>query len=200
MKVHAGTVTVLLLFNLLLAASPCFAHKVRIFAWGEGNTIHTESMFSGGKAAQNATVMVIDITTGAELLQGTTDENGLFTFPAPGTDTPELNIVVDSGDGHKNSWRYQPEPSPGERTSPSTQNNISEVVAAPSPSAGLTEEQFTSLMEGLLEAKLAPIRRQLAEQQEKSTSIQDILGGLGYILGLAGIAAYITFKKKQGER
>jgi nickel transport protein len=59
----------------------------------------------------------------------------------------------------------------------------------------VSEEQLTRIIESTLERKLAPIKRSLAKQQEQQPSLQDILGGIGYIFGLAGIAAYFKSKK-----
>ena len=41
----------------LLIASPVRAHRVIIFGWVEGDLIHTESKFSGGKKVKNGTVV-----------------------------------------------------------------------------------------------------------------------------------------------
>jgi len=59
----------------------------------------------------------------------------------------------------------------------------------------VNEEQLTRIIESTLEKELAPVKRSLAKQQEQKTSLQDILGGVGYIIGLAGIAAYFKSKK-----
>ena len=196
MKVQRKTVIAVTLLCSLVIAAPCFAHKVRIFAWNEGDIIHTESKFSGGKAAQNATVTVVENTTGTVLLQGSTDREGLFEFPLPDTDSQELDIIVDSGDGHKNHWRYKLKPSSEKRAdSPKQDPATSPIVSETATADGLTKQQLTTLLNDVLEAKLAPIRRQLAEQEEQTPSLQDIIGGIGYILGLAGIAAYIKSKK-----
>jgi nickel transport protein len=48
-------------------------------------------------------------------------------------------------------------------------------------------------VERALERKLAPIRSQLAEQR---WTFRDILAGLGYILGLMGLASYIHYRKQ----
>jgi len=198
MKVQTRLVITLLVFCYLIIAGPCFAHKVRIFAWNEGNTIYTESKFSGGKVAQNAVVTVVDKSTGVELIHGTTDKNGLFQFPTPDTNSAEIDIIVSSGDGHKNHWLYQLNPIAARTTDTPKQNLAADTVNnnnSTSPSVHLTQEQLTELMDNLLEAKLAPIRQELARQQEKEPSLQDILGGIGYLLGLAGIAAYMKSKK-----
>jgi nickel transport protein len=49
-------------------------------------------------------------------------------------------------------------------------------------------------LEKVLDRKLAPIMRALAEMQEQKIRLTDVLGGLGYICGLVGVAAY--FKRK----
>jgi nickel transport protein len=48
--------------------------------------------------------------------------------------------------------------------------------------------------EKALDKKLAPIMRTLAEMQEQKIRLTDVLGGLGYIFGLMGVAVY--FKRK----
>ncbi|TKB11667.1 DUF4198 domain-containing protein [Desulforhopalus sp. IMCC35007] len=193
---QARTLITALVFAIFLSAHPCLAHKVRIFAWNEGDTIHTESKFSGGKPAQHATITVIDSNTGSELLNGETDAQGLFQFPFPDSDTTikALDIIVNSGDGHKNSWHFEREPSSEKQIISTVENSVPEPQSLPTPP--YNEEQLTRLMERVLEEKLAPIRRQLAENEERSPGIQDILGGVGYILGLAGIAAYMKSKKR----
>lgn len=185
-----------IIFSTLFFSTVCFAHKVRIFAWGEGNIIHTESQFSGGRPAQNATVTIINKRTGEELLRGTTNTKGLFEFPMPDSSIHEIDIVVNSGDGHKNNWLYQlteqdtsKEKDHAQEAQAKTSNTGSNVLP-------LTEAQLTTIINDSLEQKLAPIRQQLAEASEQKPDLKDILGGIGYIIGLAGIAAYMKSKKK----
>jgi nickel transport protein len=53
---------------------------------------------------------------------------------------------------------------------------------------------FDKAIEKALDKKLAPVMRMLAEMQEQKVRLTDVLGGLGYIFGLVGVAAY--FKRK----
>ena len=46
---------------------------------------------------------------------------------------------------------------------------------------------------------MAPVMKLLAESREQGPSLRDILGGVGYILGLMGLAAYLHFRRKAGE-
>lgn len=193
-------------FLIPVLCRPCFAHKVRIFAWQDGGNIVTESKFSGGRAAQNATVSVIEAKTGQTLLSGKTDTEGLFSFPLPKTDAKELQIIVDGGDGHKNSWNYTLEdssaasnpPPPSAANNKTTQHALHPISeqTKETPPTVITASELTRIIDTALDKKLAPIQRTLAENSEKGPTLQDILGGIGYILGLAGIAAYMQSRKK----
>ncbi len=190
---------------ILLTSLPGYAHKIRIFAWEEGGIITAEVKFSGGKVAQNAIITVASKQGHQELLKGKTDSQGKFSFPIPQTareNNYDLEIIVDSGDGHKNSWLLNasdylelPEnvpPPPLVAEPPPPQN----LQSTQSSQTYINEEQLRQIIESALDKKLAPIKRSLARQQDKKPSLQDILGGIGYILGLAGIAAYFKSKRE----
>jgi len=208
----------LLLVLLLITLNPLpgHAHKVRIFAWEEGGTIQTESVFSGGRPARNAQISVTSAGDGKQLLTGKTDKDGLFSFPVPETAKEHqynLEITINSGDGHKNSWRLDAADYLGASgNSPAAapvqpaaliSSKSSAPAAAPAPvqktdkPCALDEQQLGKLIESVLDKQLGPIRRSLAEQQDKGVSLQDILSGIGYILGLAGITAYFKSQGKQ---
>lgn len=83
----------------LLAASDALAHKVTIFAWVEGDTVHTESKFSGGRRVKDGKVEVFD-PAGTRLLEGRTNDNGEFSFKAP--QVSDLKVLLTAGMGHQN--------------------------------------------------------------------------------------------------
>jgi len=66
----------------------------------------------------------------------------------------------------------------------------SSTAASPLP-AGIDKA-----LEKALDRKLAPIMRALAEMQEQKVRLTDVLGGLGYIFGLVGVAAYFKRPRK----
>ena len=69
--------------GLIALASPALAHRVLVFAFAQGDTIHTESNFVGSGAVQKGEVQVQDKDTGKVLVTGTTDEQGKFAFKIP---------------------------------------------------------------------------------------------------------------------
>lgn len=65
-------------------------------------------------------------------------------------------------------------------------------VAARVESAPLTDVDAATLqtiVEGAVAQKLRPLQREIAELRDE-VRLHDILGGIGYIVGIAGIAFY----------
>lgn len=200
---RAGALAAALLLMLPLAASTAQAHKVTVFAWVEGDTVYTQSKFAGGRHAKGARLEVYD-AAGEKLLEGLTDDQGRFAFKPP---RPEaLRIVLVAGSGHRGEWRLAAEefstgdtpplapPAPEARPSPAA------AEPGPGPSTAtvtLTVEELQLLVESSLEKKLAPVLRRL-EQQADGPALTEIIGGIGYILGLVGLGAYISSRRKSG--
>jgi len=78
-KTGFGHLFVFLLLWAAIDTPAALAHKVNVFAWIEGDTVHTESKFSGGRRAKGATVEVYDAAD-LLLLSGKTDDRGCFSF------------------------------------------------------------------------------------------------------------------------
>jgi nickel transport protein len=183
---------------LLLAPVRVLAHKVTVFAWVEGDTVHTESKFSGGREAKDARIEVYD-AAGEKLLEGRTDDQGRFAFKPP---RPEaLRIVLIAGTGHQNEWRLAAE----EFTdAPAATAPAASIAAPPPPSTSqaetgtptLTPGEFQTLIDQALDRKLAPIMHHLVAL-DKGPSVSDILGGIGYIIGLVGLGAYLQSRRKR---
>jgi len=193
---------------ILITSLQSYAHKIRVFAWEDGGIIKTEVKFSGGRVAKNAIITVTSNQSQQELLTGATDNQGEFSFPIPQMakdNKYDLKIIADSGDGHKNSWLLNAQDylqlpdnikqSPPATQPPPLQQKIQSAQVY--PTHAMNEEQLKQIINSALDNKLAPIKRSLARQQDQKPSLQDILGGIGYILGLAGIAAYYKSKRRQ---
>jgi nickel transport protein len=87
---------------------------------------------------------------------------------------------------------------------PQSENNheVFEIPEETKPSAADNRVNMTKLeavVESVLDRKLKPITKMLADAQHKETTAKDIFGGIGYILGLVGIAAYVHSRKKKGD-
>jgi nickel transport protein len=195
-----------LILALCAVATPALAHRVLVFAYAEGDTIHTESKFVPNDPVRQGKILVIDHKTGKELLTGQTDDRGKFSFKIPAAAVAQkmdLEIVVEAAMGHRGSWllkadSYLTGATPGKAAAP--------VARAPAPaSASVTpgtkatvdQQALEAALNKALERQLAPLKEMLTELTIHRTTPTDIIGGIGYILGLFGLWAYFQSKRKK---
>lgn len=178
--------------------SPAMAHKVTVFACVEGDTVFTESKLSGGKRVTGGDICITD-GSGNVLLTGKTDNQGAFSFKMP--QKPPLRVVLDAGMGHRATWTILPEDASPVAVQPSVAR---ELPATDSPPPAVNEgpdaEQLEALLEKIIDRKLSPVIKMLADDQQQGPSITEIIGGIGYIFGLIGIVAYFKSRKNGCKR
>lgn len=206
-KLTIGGLAFAIVFFLMIGTAA--AHKVMVFAWVEGDTIHTESKFSGGRRAKNSEIVVFDAQE-KELLRGRTDDQGAFSFKVPQKKT-SLRVVLKAGMGHQAEWVIPAEEIGGDAAEEETAAAASppassETATAAKPSETPVQEEshphvskadIQAAMEAALDRKLAPVMKMLRASQEQKPSLPDILGGIGYIIGLIGMAAYFHSRRKK---
>jgi len=186
-----------LVLNLTIA-SPAAAHKASVFAAVQGKVIAGEAYFRDGTPLRSAEVTVFD-PAGTKLGETKTDAQGKFSFePRRRCDH---RLVVDGGEGHAAQYTVRAEelpsslPDGGAAPGPSSQSPPLAPANAPAaaPPAGAAPRPATQDdLHGELEAiekQLVELRRDLAARDD-STRWRDVLGGIGYILGLMGVAFY----------
>lgn len=181
-----------LLFILLLFPPQAQAHKIHVFAWVSGNTVTVESGFSGNHPLVRGTVTVTDTQTAELLLQGTGDSKGIFTFEIPAAvkaKAADMLITVTGGEGHQSEWLI-----------PATEYLTETVVEKALQQQTLNNEELKQLFKTILEEELAPIKRSLAKASDQKPGFRDIMGGIGYLLGLAGLVAWLKNKKISDTR
>ena len=184
----------ILFFTSILIISahlPAFAHKVIIFAWVEGDTVFTESKFSDGKKAINSQVLVFD-KEATQLAEGKTNNNGEFSFKIP--KRTDLRIVLNAGMGHKAEWRISESEimEAGGVSEEKRTGKFSRPI-----DTNLSKQEIKDLIEESLDRKLRPIMKMMAESHSKGPSITEIIGGIGYIFGILGVALYFRNRGKK---
>jgi nickel transport protein len=176
---------------LIGSNGPALAHKVIIFAWVEGDTVFTESKFSGGKRAINAPIEIFD-KDGKKLLEGKTDNKGEFSFKIP--KVTDLRIVLNAAMGHKAEWTISE--SEIREANPAVEKESASEPSGPI-SVGLSKEEVQKIVEDSLDKKLRPIVRMMTESKDTKPSFTEIIGGIGYIFGLMGVALYFKNRNKK---
>jgi len=206
---------VFLFVIFILGINPAYAHKVMIFAWVEGDRVFSQSKFSGGKKVKGGKITVYN-TQEKILIEGKTDDEGKFSFKVPGKTA--LKIVLYAGAGHRAEWTVPKEDieevsgeKPAESTlkkpqgkipvnsipSKTTENQAYEISQAPQP-PGPCADKIEQAVERALDKKLKPVIKMLNESLDRGPTVSEIIGGIGYILGLMGVGAYFHYRRKKG--
>ncbi len=196
--VQSVRMAALVLLTAIVSTS-AWAHKVTVFAWVEDNTVYTQSKFSGGRSAKNAQIAVYN-AAGEKLLEGRTDTQGRFAFTPPQPE--ELRIVLMAGSGHRGEWNVAEEEFNTPRTAahadaPLETTATDAHAAAPPEAAPPKVDELQAMIEAALDKKLAPVVRRL-EVQEQGPALKDVFGGIGYIVGIVGLIAYLRSRRKTG--
>lgn len=206
---------------LALLATAAMGHRVNLFATVEGSEVVAEASYSKSKPVLGGRIRVEDGATGELLLEGATDDAGVFRFPVPeAARLHGLTLVLQAGEGHQTTWRMEPAefgaPAlPTASSAPSRETQDPAPASAPLPAAAPTADaahiaalvreavrseleaaldtRLDTRLDARLEAKLAPLRRALLE--DSGPRLRDILGGIGWIFGLVGIAAYCVSRR-----
>lgn len=171
-----------------------FAHKVYIFSWIVGDTVYTESYFSGKRKVRGGLIKVFD-PSGKQLLEGKTNEKGEFSFKIP--KKTDLRIVLEATMGHKAEHVLKADEMPdiADGMGTTIENKVSQGPSL--PAARVDTEQVRMVVEKTIDSRLKPIVKTLAKiQGQRSPGFTEIIGGLGYIFGLMGLILYFKGRKK----
>jgi nickel transport protein len=169
------------------AASPAWAHKFRLFATVEGNQVHGQAYFSGGSHPQGIAVLLQD-GQGQTLSQGETDQEGRFVLSLPAAAVGEGYSVHASVDGHQAQWALDGLPASGVVTT----QNIGTAIEGQGP-----DQAALALIERAVARQIAPLRAQVDDLQN-TIRFHDVLGGLGWLVGLAGLYSWWRARHRAG--
>ncbi len=209
------TVSCLLALSLVLCfAGAGSAHRVNVFAFVDGDAIQVECSFSRSQKVKNGKLVITDLETGAPLLEGITDDQGMFRF-RPAEEILRaghgLRILLLAEEGHQDAWQISPEElgtlsasaAQARRTDGSSlgqENAVPRRHSGQPPTAGspgavatIGAEELEAIVGRVVDAKLAPLKQAVARQQDPG--LRDIIGGLGWIIGLLGLAAYMKYRR-----
>jgi len=190
---------------LLLAAGPVEAHKVRLFATVEGKTIKGYGYFSAKSRARDCQVKALG-PAGESLGQTQTDEQGEFSLEAG--KRVDHRLVLTTGDGHEAEFLIRAEELPADLPGGEGQAAAgkAEETAPAAPAGSRAEEKLSpeaapAIAQAVarevapLKEQIQALRRQVDEYQGR-VRFSDAVGGVGFILGLAGVAFYLTARRR----
>lgn len=179
---------------IIMWVSKGYAHKVNVFAWVEGNRVFCEAYYADGSKVKNGKIEVFK-KDGRKLLEGKTDDQGIFSFIVP--EKTDLKIVLYAGMGHRAETEIPANELP--EVKKVIKRRIKKDVQKESKKElpFISTEEIRKIVEEVMDEKLHPLYKMLAEQ-EKSERIKfsEVVGGIGYIFGILGIIAFFIRKKR----
>lgn len=210
---------------LCLFSLPAQGHALHVFAWLENDQILVQADFGQGRPANAAAITVYDSTDRKELAHGKTNAQGRFTFTVPAVirQGHGLTIVANAGQGHAGEWtmdaselyaaasltagfdeaairaRQEGLETPDHvhvQTIPSGNVAVTQAPTANGQTHNTSHEQIRNIVSEALELKLAPIRQEIAAQSSSGPTFGEIIGGIGWIIGLVGIGFYFKSRKR----
>lgn len=175
------------------------AHKVNIFAYVDGDTIHTSSGYSKSRRVESGTVEVRDAATGKVLLTGTTDPQGQFSFPVPEQAREgrmDLELVILAGEGHRAVWKMPyTEYNPSSNVENSPQESVETSVGADSGSADVPTADLERIVRRVVREEVSGVKQMIADMRDEDPGMSEVAAGIGYLLGLAGLVAWFRSRR-----
>lgn len=178
------------LIVMICFSQSLWAHGLNLFVAAEGDLIRGRVSFGDGHGADGAVIKISD-EDGHPVAEISPDHDGSFTYKAV---TREDHLVTaDSRDGHViKRWvkaemlsdhLHEPETEPHDHEHASDQHMIGD------------EEMAAFRLEQVVARQITPLREEIAAYQAQ-VRLRDILGGLGYIVGLAGLALWLKGRRE----
>ena len=173
-----------------------FCHRINIFCYVDGQNINCEAKFHPGGPVRNGKIIVASVQTGKVILQTKTDEKGKVSFKIPAQALKkhwDLKVTCEAEMGHKNFWIINSNEMIPEQVTDLSKGSVYEEKGG--KEMLISKEEIELIISQVLRKELAPVKRDIAELKESKISFQDIIGGLGYIFGIAGIIMYFMGKR-----
>lgn len=188
------------LLLILSLSTMVWAHQVRVFAYSSGDAVIVEAFIGNNQPLSNGDVIVTSAAGDTILHQGRTDNQGRIQFPRPELPLKDsLTITVNAGQGHKGTWTLHPEDfSQGfsgptqDQHAPLPQTSTDSKEPSQTPDE---QQQLAELVAQAVAREVEPLKLMLAKEINKGPSLQDIIGGIGWLVGIGGLL--VALKKKQ---
>jgi nickel transport protein len=208
----------------LCAMPPGLAHQLRVFAAADGDLIRGSVYFAGGNAAR-AVQLRIEAADGTLLATPVADAEGHFSWRAA-TPADHLVIARSADghraewlvagaelapafagrrrlSAARNSAELTSAAAPageraGERAGEPGFKPAPDPVPGPVPRPALDsvlDPALAAAIESAVARQVRPLREELAEARARAR-MQDVIGGIGYIVGVAGLVLWWTARRR----
>ncbi len=191
--------------SLLIVAgltSPVLAHKITLFAAVRGALIEGQVSLQGGAPAPDTRLTIYD-GTGREVIKLVTDKGGKFRFEPQYLS--DYRVVANAGLGHKAETTIPASQLPADLPQVAPQPGVEAAKSEPPPSSQQAESTTASIPRDEVVRELRVLCEQTAalrmelDRWREHQRLQDILGGVGYIMGIAGLAFFLLGYRRRNR-
>lgn len=164
----------------LITTLPAWGHGVELFATVEGTAIHGMLKYPDGTPIADAPVLAYG-PDNVVLGETRTDATGRFELPV--RQRCDYRLVGDAGEGHLGAYTVKAEELPL-----SLGKLDGGAEAAPA--------DLDTRIEMAVARQIGPLREQLFGY-EKQVRLRDMVGGVGYVFGVAGVIVLLKHRKSR---
>lgn len=183
---------IVLIIACLVLPTPLAAHSLRVFATVVGDRVEGYGFFvGGGRPSGVAWTAEIGDTT---INSGRTDAKGAFAFTVPTPVADLVRVTIDAGDGHAASKTLSPERfTGGDGSSWASAETVpppsDATFASPDAAGEAASADLALIVELAVARQVEPVLVRI-EEVDARLRLTDVLSGLFFILGLAGMALW----------
>lgn len=192
---------VTILLSTLLNSKESFGHRLRVFAYTEGAEVVVEASFGDKRPIINGGVKILNPDDNQLVTEGQTNQQGIFRFAKPQVEPgSSLKVIVFAGQGHQANWILTPEDLGSPLPQAATPTASSPSATPQNSTRGMPEnaEDLAILVEQAVAREIAPLKKMMAEQLTSGPSMTEVIGGIGWIVGIAGLLLAFKKNKRQG--
>lgn len=188
------------------------AHSVKVFAYPEGRVISGYGYFAGAGRTKKAKVVLMGADA-REIAETEVNEKGEFQFEIP--TYQDYKLRLDAGEGHiaffkinkqnldESLFNVTPDPAqtgaatnppgqPGQIAASATMQNMAQ------SSGKMTNALTKADIDQIIARHIRPLREQIEASDEKRR-FNDILGAIGYIVGIMGLIAFWQARRDKNK-
>lgn len=198
----------LLFFCVLFLYSYGFAHKVNLFVFREGEKVSGEGYFANGAPCMKCAIEVYTLK-GKKIAQTTTDEKGRFEVRIK--EKEPLLVRLIAGEGHLAEEKLEGsiEGASNDKTKENitkkesfdlqNKKDVENIKINNSKNVEIDREMLKGVVKEVLSEELGSFKENFLELKKDLNRVmfQDIIGGIGYIIGVLGLLAMLKARKEK---
>ena len=200
---------------MFLIAPITAAHNVVSGVYADGMMIEGEIGYSNGDMAEAGSVVKVFGGDGVLITELVLGEGGVFLYEAKSATKHIFKANLSAGHvakmiveadeihppmGEISSVVTKPEKENEANTEPKSKAPMNSNLTSKGATLGngITTDQLESIVRSAVAQQIRPLQKELKAYKEK-VMLRDIAGGLGFIFGLFGVAAWMASRRKRGE-